>query len=141
MQGLPLTLAQNFLKCSGRLALHSTVRLGSGAGPRLYRVLSMRKAVLVTMGLPASSWPARTQVTQVGSPANRSLYSGVRSCLQSGGSKSRFSKHGLFQNRTALTLAVQHSLLGDWQSMAVTDKRVRLVQVPLTMPASSAVVT
>jgi hypothetical protein len=44
--------------------------------------LTMRYAVLVTMGLPASSVPPSTQVTQVGSPANSSLYSGVRSCLQ-----------------------------------------------------------
>ena len=29
------TLAQNFLKPSGSLSLHSTVRFGSGAGPRL----------------------------------------------------------------------------------------------------------
>jgi hypothetical protein len=42
----------------------------------------MRKLVLVTMGRPSSSVPPSTQVTQVGSPANSSLYSGVRSCLQ-----------------------------------------------------------
>jgi hypothetical protein len=39
-------------------------------------------AVLVTIGLPVGSRPPSTQVTQVGSPANSSLYSGVRSCLR-----------------------------------------------------------
>jgi hypothetical protein len=38
--------------------------------------------VLVTMEVPAGVVPPRTAVTQVGSPANRALYSGVRSCLQ-----------------------------------------------------------
>ena len=36
-----------------------------------------------TMDFPCSSRPPITHVTQVGSPANSSLYSGVRSCLRS----------------------------------------------------------
>lgn len=74
--------AQKRLKGSGRFARQSTVRLGSGAGPILYSVCSMRKDVLVTRWLPSVLQPARTQVTQVGSPANRALYSGVRRCLE-----------------------------------------------------------
>ena len=72
------TLAQNFLKPSGSLSLHSTVRFGSGAGPRLYRVCSIRKEVLVTSDRPSSPIPPIDSVTQVGSPENRLSYSGVR---------------------------------------------------------------
>src|SRR5664279_6273606 len=69
------TFAQNFLKDAGSLSLHSTVRLGSGAGPRLYSVCSMRKELRVTSGRPSSPIPPIDSVTQVGSPENRLSYS------------------------------------------------------------------
>jgi hypothetical protein len=72
------TRAQNFLKPSGSPSLHSTVRFGSGAGPRLYRVCSIRNEVRLTSGRPSSPMPPMVSVTQVGSPENSASYSGVR---------------------------------------------------------------
>src|SRR4051812_46799440 len=46
------TCAQNVLKPAGRRSLQKTVRLGSGAGPRLYRVCRYRKELRVTSGRP-----------------------------------------------------------------------------------------
>ena len=54
------------------------VRLGSGAGPRLNSVCRNRKLVFVTRDRPSSPMPPMDSVTQVGSPANSSSYSGVR---------------------------------------------------------------
>ena len=59
------TLAQYFLKPSGRAVDHSTVRFGSGAGPRLYRVCSIRKELRVTSVRPSSPIPPMDSVTQV----------------------------------------------------------------------------
>ena len=73
--------AQNFLKFNGSLVDHSTVRFGSGAGPRLVRVCRKRKDILVTMWRPSMPTPPMDSVTQTGSPENRSLYSGVRANL------------------------------------------------------------
>ncbi len=72
------TLAQNSLKPRGRSADHSTVRFGSGAGPRLYRVCRKRNELLVTSVRPSSPMPPMLSVTQVGSPENSASYSGVR---------------------------------------------------------------
>src|SRR5690625_7365855 len=72
------TWAQKFLKPSGSSFDHSTVRFGSGAGPRLYRVCKKRNEVRVTSGRPSSPMPPMDSVTQVGSPENRASYSGVR---------------------------------------------------------------
>ncbi len=71
-------LAQNILNFSGSLVDHSTVKLGSGAVPRLFRVCRNRKDIFVTMCLPSIPTPPMDSVTQVGSPENRALYSGVR---------------------------------------------------------------
>ena len=70
--------AQKSLKPSGRSSLHSTVMFGSGAGPRLFSVCSMRKLFLVTMVRPSLPDPPMVSVTQVGSPENSASYSGVR---------------------------------------------------------------
>ena len=67
------TLAQKLLKASGRFPAHSTVRFGSGAGPRLYSVWSMRKELRVTRVRPSSPMPPMDSVTQVGSPEKRLL--------------------------------------------------------------------
>ena len=66
------------LKPSGRLGDQKTVRFGSGAGPRLYRVCSMRNALFVTSVRPSSPMPPTTSVTHTGSPEKSSLYSGAR---------------------------------------------------------------
>ena len=47
------TWAQNSLKPAGSAGDHSTVRFGSGAGPRLYRVCRNRNEVRVTSGRPS----------------------------------------------------------------------------------------
>src|SRR4051794_31935587 len=72
------TLAEKRRNPSGSSGEYQMVRLGSGAGPRLYNVWRKRKLVLVTRGRPSSAIPAIDSVTQVGSPANNSSYSGVR---------------------------------------------------------------
>src|SRR6478672_5819962 len=72
------TFVAKRLKASGRLGDQNTVRLGSGAGPRLYSVWSVRKADLVTSVRPSSPWPPTTSVTQTGSPEKSWLYSGAR---------------------------------------------------------------
>src|SRR5947207_6198820 len=72
------TFALKLRKPSGRLGEYQIVRFGSGAGPRLYSVCRKRKLVLVTSDRPSSPMPAMDSVTQVGSPANNSSYSGVR---------------------------------------------------------------
>ena len=66
------------LKPLGRRSDQNTVRFGSGAGPRLYSVCSMRKAVFVTSVRPSSPMPPRVSVTHTGSPENSALYSGAR---------------------------------------------------------------
>src|SRR6185503_15537206 len=63
------TFAENLRKLSGRRGEYQMVRLGSGAGPRLYKVWRKRKLLLVTSGRPSSPIPAIDSVTQVGSPA------------------------------------------------------------------------
>ena len=73
-----LISAQYRLNPSGRSLLHSTVRLGSGAVPRLVRVWSIRKEFFVTRVRPSTPMPPMDSVTQVGSPPKSSLYSGVR---------------------------------------------------------------
>ncbi len=72
-----LIFAQYFLKPSGRNLLQSTVRLGSGAVSRFVRVWRKRKEFFVTSVLPSVPIPPIDSVTQVGSPPNSSLYSGV----------------------------------------------------------------
>ena len=72
------TLAQKRRKLRGNRSDHNTVRFGSGAGPRLYRVCRKRKLFLVTRGRPSLPMPPMDSVTQVGSPENSSLYWGVR---------------------------------------------------------------
>jgi len=52
------------LKASGRFFDHSTVRLGSGAGPRLVSVCSMRKLDRVTSVRPSSAMPPMHSVAQ-----------------------------------------------------------------------------
>jgi len=64
------TCAQNRLNPSGSPGDQSTVRFGSGAGPRLYRVCRQRKLVRVTSGRPSRPMPPIDSVTQVGSPEN-----------------------------------------------------------------------
>ena len=70
--------AQKVLKSLGSLRDQSTVRLGSGAGPRFSSVCRMRKLFLVTSVLPSVPMPPMLSVTHVGSPLNSSLYSLVR---------------------------------------------------------------
>src|SRR5262245_50237346 len=48
------TLAEYLRKFSGKRGEYQMVRLGSGAGPRLYKVWRKRKLVLVTSGRPSS---------------------------------------------------------------------------------------
>ena len=72
------TFAEKRRKPSGIRAEYQIVRFGSGAGPRLYSVWSKRKLVFVTSVRPSSPMPPIDSVTQVGSPANKSSYSGVR---------------------------------------------------------------
>ena len=55
----------------------STVIFGSGAGPKFVNVCKNLNEFLVTSGLPFTPTPPIDSVTQVGSPANKSLYSGV----------------------------------------------------------------
>src|SRR5690625_133877 len=69
--------AQYFLKFVGNSVDHKTVKFGSGAGPKLSNVCKKRYEFLVTSGRPSSAIPAIASVTQVGSPLNNSLYSGV----------------------------------------------------------------
>ena len=54
--------------------------LGSGAAPKLINVCRYLNVVLVT-NEPFGHIPPKLSVTQVGSPANKSLYSGVLKCL------------------------------------------------------------
>src|ERR1700750_686768 len=70
------TLAANLRKLSGKFGEYQMVRFGSGAGPKLQRVWRNRKLVFVTNGRPSSPIPAMDSVTHVGSPANKSSYSG-----------------------------------------------------------------
>ena len=70
--------AQYSLKLAGKLVLHSTVRLGSGAGPSVSSVCRMRKLDLVTRVRPSMPMPPMASVTQTGSPLNSWSYSGVR---------------------------------------------------------------
>src|SRR5215475_15709090 len=71
------TLAANLRKLSGNFGEYQMVRFGSGAGPRLYSVCRKGKLVFVTSGRPSSPTPPMDSVTQVGSPAKSSSYSGV----------------------------------------------------------------
>src|SRR5690606_7012267 len=71
-------LAAYFLKASGSLVDHSTVKFGSGAGPKLSNVFKKRKEFFVTSVRPSNAIPPIDSVTQVGSPLYRLLYSGVR---------------------------------------------------------------
>ncbi len=64
----------NFL---GSFVDQSTVKFGSGAGPKLSKVCRYRKEVFVTRALPSIPTPPIDSVTQVGSPENSALYSGV----------------------------------------------------------------
>jgi hypothetical protein len=66
------------LNGSGRFFDHSTVMFGSGAGPRLVSVCSMRKLPRVTSVRPSSAMPPTHSVAQYGSPENSASYSGVR---------------------------------------------------------------
>src|ERR1700751_2835770 len=70
------TLAAKLRKLSGNSGEYQIVRFGSGAGPRLEGVGRKRNVVFVTSARPASPIPAIDSVTHVGSPANRSSYSG-----------------------------------------------------------------
>ena len=70
--------AQYFLKLEGSFFDQSTVRLGSGAGPRLSSVCRIRKEFFVTSVRPSTPMPPIDSVTQVGSPENSSLYSLMR---------------------------------------------------------------
>lgn len=71
-------LAQNSLNFFGNRLDQSTVKLGSGAGPIFANVCNIRNDVLVTKVLPSMPIPPTDSVAQIGSPANKSLYSGVR---------------------------------------------------------------
>lgn len=71
-------LAQNSLKFFGKFLDHNTVKLGSGAGPILAKVWSIRNDVLVTNVRPSIPIPPIDSVAHTGSPAKISLYSGVR---------------------------------------------------------------
>ncbi|MNI59373.1 hypothetical protein D3C73_1145320 [compost metagenome] len=66
---------------SGNLSDHNTVIFGSGADPKLVKVCRYLKEFLVTNVLQLTPIPPNDSVTQVGSPANKSLYSGVLKCL------------------------------------------------------------
>jgi len=68
----------NRLKPSGSRVDQNTVKFGSGAGPRLLSVCSMRNDVLVTSVRPSSPMPPIDSVTHTGSPENSWLYSGAR---------------------------------------------------------------
>ncbi len=70
-------LAQNLLKLCGSFVDHSTVILGSGAGPRLLSVFRYLNEVFVTIGTPSIETPPIDSVTHVGSPEKSWLYSGV----------------------------------------------------------------
>ena len=108
------TCAQYLLKFMGRLVDHSTVRLGSGAGPRFSSVCSTRNEFLVTSVLPSTPMPPIDSVTQVGSPENSSLYSFMRinftmrnfitkwsiiSCACSSVSTPRFKSRSIYMSR------------------------------------------
>ena len=67
----------NFLKPSGNLVDHSTVRFGSGAGPKFCNVCSTLNEFFVTNVLPSIPIPPILSVTHTGSPLNSALYSGV----------------------------------------------------------------
>ena len=69
------------MKFSGKRVDQRTVKFGSGAGPKFTNVCKKRKLFLVTNGRPSSPTPAIDSVTQVGSPENNALYSGVRANL------------------------------------------------------------
>ena len=70
--------AAKSLKPCGSSGDHSTVRFGSGAGPRLFSVCSSRNDVRVTSVRPSLPIPPIASVTHVGSPENSASYSGVR---------------------------------------------------------------
>ena len=70
--------AQNFLNFSGSPTDQSTVRLGSGAGPRLLSVCKILNEDFVTSVLPSTPVPPIDSVTHVGSPEKSSLYSLIR---------------------------------------------------------------
>ena len=69
------------MKFSGKRVDHNTVKFGSGAGPKLSNECKKRNEFLVTIGRPSIPTPPIDSVTQVGSPENNSLYSGVRANL------------------------------------------------------------
>lgn len=71
-------LAQNSLNFFGNRLDHNTVKFGSGAGPMLDSVCNIRNDVLVTKVRPSIPIPPTDSVAHTGSPANKSLYSGVR---------------------------------------------------------------
>ena len=69
--------AQYCLKLWGNLLDHKTVKFGSGAVPKFSNVWRYLNEFFVTKGLPSIPTPPIDSVTQVGSPENNSLYSGV----------------------------------------------------------------
>ena len=70
-------LAQKRLKFLGNLVDHSTVRLGSGAVPRFSRGVEIAVGHFGYHMPPVDPHAPMDSVTQVGSPENRALYSGV----------------------------------------------------------------
>ena len=70
-------LLQYFLNPSGNFSDQRTVMFGSGADDKFVNVCKNLNDVFVTNVLPSSPIPPSTSVTQFGSPANNSLYSGV----------------------------------------------------------------
>ena len=70
-------MQHNSLNASGSLVDQRTVKFGSGAGPKLSNVCKKRNEFFVTNGRPSRAIPPIDSVTQVGSPLNNSLYSGV----------------------------------------------------------------
>ena len=70
-------LLVNFLNPSGNCVDHSTVKFGSGAGPKFCNVCNTLNEFLVTNVLPSNPIPPILSVTHTGSPLNRALYSGV----------------------------------------------------------------
>ena len=78
---LILIIEQKSLKARGKLSDHKTVMFGSGDVSILIKVCKNLNEVFVTKVLPSTPIPPIDSVTQVGSPANNSSYSGVRKCL------------------------------------------------------------
>ena len=72
------SFAQNFLNPSGREGDQSTVKFGSGAGPRFCNVCRTRNAVLDTSVRPSVPIPPIDSVVHTGSPVNKLLYSWIR---------------------------------------------------------------